>query len=152
MYLHGTEDARGYQQWQEAGRHVKELGLKVIPSRFTGAKYGSYNLATKEIVLASPDVEVFLHELAHAVDDRLHGLKPGQRNDQEVTAEMSAAVIGHLMGYRIPMGNIKEYIESYSFKDLLNSLSRIEKVVSYVIERTKAPQAGVTMPLLASSS
>ena len=220
MYARDTEDARGFKQWQDVGRHVKkgsrafyilgpvlkniteekpqesghiarnekkilagfraipvfrledtegapiiteeykvnipcvfngiiqELGLKVVPSRFCGVAYGSYNLANNEIKLSSPDIEVFLHELSHAVDDRLNGLKPGQRKEQEVTAEFSAAVIGYLMGYKIPLGNMKEYIESYSFKELLNSLSRIEKVVNFVIERTKMNPvtAGISQP------
>ena len=112
---------------------------------FAGS-YGSYNLLNKNIRLASPDIEVFLHELSHAVDDRLNGLKPGQKKDQEVTAEFSAAVIGYLMGYKIPLGNVKEYIESYSFKELLNSLSRIEKVVTFVIDRTRMNPAAVNIP------
>jgi hypothetical protein len=33
------------------------------------------------------------------MDDRLTGLKPGGKNDQEVTAEFSAAVIAYFMGY-----------------------------------------------------
>jgi hypothetical protein len=215
MYLNGTEDARGYRQWQQVGRHIKkgskafyilapmfkkvieektldsgefvrqekqiligfrgipvfrfedtegapliteqfkleipyqfngiiqELGLTVKASRFLGSSYGSYNLSNKEIKLASPEIEVFLHELSHAVDDKLNGLKPGQRTDQEVIAEFSSAVIGHLMGYKIPFGNIKEYIESYSFKELMNCLGRIEKIVSYVIERT----TGIEQPI-----
>ncbi len=210
MFLNGTDDARGFKQWQQAGRNVKkgchafyiigpvtkkiteeknigfretvreekqilagfktipvfrfedtegepiiredfkvnipyefkgiiqELGLKVQPVQFCGAAYGSYNLVSREIRLASPDIEVFLHELNHAVDDRLTGLKPGQKRDQEVTAEFSAAVIAHLMGYKIPLGNVKEYIEQYSFRELMNCLARIEKIVIYVIERTTA--------------
>jgi hypothetical protein len=124
---------------------IKELGLKVQPVRFCGTAYGSYNLLNKEIRLASPEIEVFLHELSHAVDDRLTGLKPGQRKDQEVTAEFSGAVIGHLMGYKIPLGNVREYIEGYSFKELMICLVRIEKIVSYVIERTTA---GIKQPAL----
>jgi hypothetical protein len=215
MYLNNTEDARGFRQWQQAGRYVKkgskafyiiapltrkitaektlesgetvredktvlagfkgipvfriedtdgapivreeyrvnipcefnsiiqELGLKVQPVRFCGTAYGSYNLINKEIRLASPDIEVFLHELSHAVDDRLTGLRPGQRKDQEVIAEFSGAVIGYLMGYKIPLGNIRDYITEYSFRELPNSLSRVEKVVSYVIERTTA---GIKQP------
>ncbi|HWQ96335.1 MAG TPA: ArdC-like ssDNA-binding domain-containing protein [Candidatus Methylomirabilis sp.] len=123
---------------------INELGLKINTVRFSGISYGSYNLFNKEIKLASPDLEVFFHELSHAVDDRLNGLKPGQRKDQEVTAEFSGAVIGYLMGYKMPLGNIKEYIESYSFKELLSSLSRIEKIVNFVIERTKV---GVGQPI-----
>jgi hypothetical protein len=127
---------------------IQELGLKVDAMRFSGMAYGSYNLETKAIKLASPDIEVFLHELSHAVDDKLNGLKPGQRTDQEVTAEFSAAVIGFLMGYKVPYGNVKEYIESYSFKELLGSLSRIEKIVCYVIERTTG-EAKQPIPCLA---
>ncbi|VVB90992.1 Uncharacterised protein [uncultured archaeon] len=127
---------------------IKELGLKINVVRFSGMAYGSYNLETKAIKLASPDIEVFLHELSHAVDHRLNGLKPGQRTDQEVTAEFSGAVIGHLMGYKVPLGNVKEYIEHYSFKELMGSLSRIERVVNYVVERTKtqSSEAGYGTP------
>jgi hypothetical protein len=124
---------------------LQELGLKVQPVRFCGSAYGSYNLLNKEIRLASPEIEVFLHELSHAVDDRLTCLRPGQRRDQEVTAEFSAAVIAHLMGYKIPLGNVREYIESYSFRELMGCLTRIEKIVSYVIKRTAA---GVRQPAL----
>lgn len=87
-------------------------------------------------------------ELSHAVDDRLNGLKPGQRKDLEVTAEFSGAVIGYLMGYKLPPGNVKEYIERFSFKELLGSLSRIERVVNYVVERTKTQsrEAGCGTP------
>ncbi len=94
-------------------------------------------MGNKQIKLASPEIEVFLHELSHAVDDKFIGLKGGQHTDQEVTAEFSAAVIGYLMGYKIPYGNVKQYIESYSFKELLSSLSRVEKIVNYVIEHTR---------------
>jgi hypothetical protein len=124
---------------------IQELGLKVQPVRFCGSAYGSYNLINKEIRLASPEIEVFLHELSHAVDDRLTGLKPGQKIDQEVTAEFSAAVIAHLMGYKIPLGNVREYIENYSFRELMSCLARIEKIVSYVIERTTA---GLEQPVV----
>jgi hypothetical protein len=124
---------------------IQELGLKVQPVRFCGSAYGSYNLLNKEIRLASPEIEVFLHELSHAVDDRLTGLRPGQRRDQEVTAEFSAAVIAHLMGYRVPLGNVREYIENYSFRELMGCLARIEKIVSYVIERTTA---GLKQPVI----
>ncbi len=119
---------------------IKELGLKVQPVRFCGSSYGSYSLLKKEIRLASPEIEIFLHELSHAVDDRLTGLRPGQRKDQEVTAEFSAAVIAHLMGYKIPLGNVREYIEHYSFRELMGCLARIEKIVSFVIERTGLKQ------------
>ncbi len=115
---------------------IKELGLKIDAVKYSGFAYGSYNLLNKQIELASPDIDVFLHELSHAVDDTLNGLKPGQQKDQEVIAEFSGAVIGYLMGYKIPLGNVRDYLEQYSFKELLNSLSRVERIVNYVIGRT----------------
>ncbi len=179
MYLNNTEDARGFRQWQEAGRYVKkgskafyiiapmlkkvekttktkteteavkadkhiievlagfkgipvfrfedtegepiireeykveipyefnsiiqELGLTIQTMTYSGC-YGWYRQDNKEIRLATPEIKTFLHELSHAVDDRLHGLKSGQHNDQEVIAEFSAAVIAHLMGYKTRWG------------------------------------------------
>ncbi len=39
---------------------------------------------------------------------------------------------------RVDLGSsVKEYIEYYSFKELLSSLSRVEKIVNYVIDRTR---------------
>jgi len=76
-----------------------------------------------------------LHELAHAVDDHLHGIRGGQIPLQEAVAEFSAAVIACLLGYRAPLGN-KEHIESYGFANLFKAFARTEGVVGFVIERT----------------
>ena len=121
---------------------IKELGLKVETTAFRNY-YGTYNLKTKVIKLASPEPIVFLHELAHAVDDHLHGIQGGQIPLQEVVAEFAAAVIAYLMGYKIPLGNVKEDIESYGFIELFKAFARVERVVSFVVERTavKHPQA-----------
>ena len=89
---------------------IEELGLKVETTAFRNY-YGMYNLKTKAIRLASPELIVFLHELAHAVDDYLHGINAGQIPMQEVVAEFSATVIAYLMSYKIPLGNVREYIE-----------------------------------------
>ena len=114
---------------------IEELGLKVETTAFRNY-YGTYNLKTKTIRLASPELIVFLHELAHAVDDHLHSIKGGQIAMQEVVAEFAAAVIASLMGYQIPLGNVKEYIESYGFTELFKAFARVERVVSFVVERT----------------
>jgi hypothetical protein len=143
MHLQNTEDARGFNQWKEAGRYVKkgckafyiiapmfkkikkmvetktesgevktdkqiikvlagfkgvpvfrfedtegapivrekyklnipyefngiikELGLKIDAVRYSGLAYGSYDLLNKQIELATPDIDVFLHELNRVV-------------------------------------------------------------------------------------
>jgi hypothetical protein len=124
---------------------IQELGLTISPTRYCETSYGSYNPYRKEIKLASPDIEIFLHEISHAVDDKLHGIRSGQHDDQEVTAEFSAAVIAYLMGYKLSLGNIRSYIESYSFTELMKCLNRIEKIVLFVIDRTTGIQVPVVV-------
>ncbi len=114
---------------------IEELGLKVETAAFRNF-YGCYSPLSKTISLASPELIVFLHELCHAVDDHLHGIQRGQIPLQEVVAEFSAAVIATLLGYRIPMGNVKEYIEHYGFTELFRAFARVERVVGFVVERT----------------
>jgi hypothetical protein len=116
---------------------VKELGLSVEARGFGGGCYGFYAPTRAEIVTHSPDVEVFLHELAHAVDDKLHGLKMGQRKDQETIAEFSAAVVGTLMGYKMKLGTMAEYITHYGLKELVRCIARAEKVIRFILERTR---------------
>jgi hypothetical protein len=215
MYLNGTDDARGFRQWQQVNRYVKKgstafyilaplitkfkdkdtdeehstiQGFKAvpvfriedtdgepvvtkpydlnIPCEFDGiikdlglnvkavsfgsrGSYGWYAPARKDIRLASPDIAVFLHELSHAVDDRFNKLKLGQHKDQEVTAEFSAAVVAHLLGYKIAYDNVREYIEHYSTKELMQCLGRIEKIVTFIVERTQASGMDQTILLAA---
>ncbi len=118
---------------------IQELGFSIKTQAFRNF-YGAYNLKTRTIHLASPELIVFLHELCHAVDDHLHGLIAGQNPLQEVVAEFSAAVIATLLGYRVPLGNVKEYLEHYSFTELFKAFSRVERVVSFVVERTARHQ------------
>ncbi|MDI3497044.1 hypothetical protein [Archaeoglobus sp.] len=119
----------------EFSRIIEELGLKVETEAFRNF-YGCYSPLSKTIRLASPELIVFLHELCHAVDDQLHGIQGGQIPLQEVVAEFSAAVIATLLGYRVPLGNVKEYIEQYGFFNLFKAFARVERVVGFVVEKT----------------
>lgn len=110
---------------------IKELDLKIKTAPAHDA-YGYYSPSQKVITMCSPDFSVFLHELAHAVDTQVlknEKQARGQEADREVTAEFSAAVLAHMLGYKIALGNSKKYIESYSLKELMRQLNRCEKVI-----------------------
>jgi len=185
MFLAGTGDARGFRQWQQAGRKVKPgtkafyilaprylkvapedpdeeeeeepeekhrlIGFRAVPVfriedtegdalptydppqppplqevadtwglqvrylPFLGGPYGSYRPGKQEIVLATHEDQVFFHELAHAAHTRVSGpLQGGQRWDQEVVAELAAAVLMRLYGRRSNEGASYQYIRAYA--------------------------------------
>jgi hypothetical protein len=114
---------------------IEELGLSVKATAFDGRYYGWYAPYRREIALASPDLLVFLHELCHAVDHKLHHLR-GSREEQEVVAELSAAVVGYLLGYRVNLRHAKYYLSQFGSTTVYKVLSRVERVVAYIVERT----------------
>ena len=116
------------------GPIIAELGLDIKAIPFTGNCYGWYSPGM--IRLATPEIKTFLHELCHAVDDKLHGIKGGQHKDQEIVAEFGAAVLARLLGYEIPLGNTKHYLECYgSLREVAQFFSRIEKILGFIYER-----------------
>lgn len=212
MFLGGTSDARGFRQWQEAGRHVKkgaraiyilgpvlkrmkvievdedgneqiveihkllgfkaipvfrvedtegdplpeddlkpeipaefegiikELGLTVSAAPFEGEYYGIYERLgnMKRIELMTPDVLTFLHELCHAVDDKLNQLK-GNKEEKEFVAELGSALVGSLLGYEPKYSNVKSYLAMYGYTDPreeITLLNRTLEVVQWIVERT----------------
>lgn len=209
MFCSGTEDARGFRQWNQAGRRLKKgtkafyitvpglvktkkkiinengeeederrrvympkpvyrfedttgtpreedgfkpeipanlsqvaegLGLEIKAKRFTGGTYGYFSASQKEIALMSPELDVFLHELAHGVDNKINGeLKGGQDSNQEIIAELAAEVVGYLLGRKLN-GRSRDYITGYSggsWKPVFALLSRVNSVVSYIVEKAQ---------------
>ena len=128
---------------------ISELGLKIKTAPFHDA-YGDYSPSQKVICMCTPEIKTFLHELAHAVDDKIGMInhRGGQQIDNEVVAEFSAATLANLLGYKIALGNSKKYIESYSLKELMHQLNRCEKVISYIWERTTNQAQICAHPLL----
>lgn len=105
---------------------------------------GVYIPDKKEIALASPEEIVFFHELSHAAYEMSIGkLKPGQRWDQEIIAELSAQALCCLVGKdgRDRLGNSYAYIESYAkkaglspFSACLKVLDDVQKVLSFLLD------------------
>lgn len=209
MVISGTQDARGYQQWQEVGRHVKKgakavyilapctktftdkdpetgeevkktiitgfrfipvfryedtegeplrvvdytpaelpplydvavrLGISVRWAAYGGREYGYCTTDGKNIVLKSEDVSVFFHELAHAAHGRFKKQKGGQHRDQETVAEMTAAVLCEMYGYREYIGNCWSYIRAYNDRDpeqalrgIMGVLADVEKCLELIL-------------------
>lgn len=210
MLAAGTEDARGYQQWREAGRQVKKgakafyilapvtkkvvqkvvdpetgeerqeekvviVGFRTVPVfryedtegkplpqpdytppelpplydlaqrfgvtvkylPFSGKALGSYRPAQAQILLRSHDVDVFFHELAHAVHNTIRPLKNGQHQDQEIVAETVACVLCELYGAKGYIWHGWEYIKQYAGQDPRKALKAIMKVLAEVEEVLK---------------
>jgi hypothetical protein len=116
------------------------LGLEIKAKRYTGNEFGYFSASRKEIALMSPDLKIFLHELAHGADNKMHGrLKGGQQPDQEIVAELAAEVVGYLLGHKLN-GKGRDYIESYSggsWKPVFALLDRVQKVVSYIVDKAQ---------------
>jgi len=120
------------------------ISVKAIPGNYRILGY--YSPATAEIAIASKDEVVFFHELAHAAHQRVSkALKAGQDWKQEIVAELSAAVLCHMIGktseYR---GHSYKYIEDYAQKaDLtavqgcLRVMSDVEAVLNLILDGNK---------------
>ncbi len=86
------------------------LGVTVSYAPFRGHAYGSFNPQARIITLASPDVSVFFHELAHAVHHTIQPLVGGQVPTQEIVAEPAAAALAALYGDPMPIGMQLQYV------------------------------------------
>ncbi|WP_243113651.1 ArdC-like ssDNA-binding domain-containing protein [Desulfofundulus salinus] len=228
MYLAGTEDARGFKQWEEAGRHVKKgarafyilapctkkktvrereidsdtgeereverervviTGFRCVPvfryedtegaplpevdyappeppplfdvamrfvgdvkyKPFVGGYYGYFDPARREIVLNTHDARTFFHELAHAVHHQVKpgGLKPGQHADQEIVAEVVAAALCEMYGFKGYIWHGWEYIRHYAGQDgrkalkaVMGVLADVEKVLEVILEAATPEERG----------
>ena len=130
------------------------LGLEIKAKRYGGAEFGYFCVSRKEIALMSPDLKVFLHELAHGVDNKINGLlKGGQQPDQEITAELSAEVVGYLLGRKLN-GKGRDYITGYSggsWKPVFALLDRVQKVVSYIVDKAQIEEEAAS-PSISSTA
>lgn len=110
---------------------------------------GQFGLNDKTITLFSHDVDVFFHELAHAVHGIFRELKPGQQPEQELVAETASAVLCELYGYRGYHWHAWRYLEHYAgsedtqgvLRAIMRVLSDVEEVVQRVLAAAEQPGA-----------
>lgn len=203
-FTNGTQDARGFLSWQQAGRHLKygsrsffilapliiqkeaekeqqpllklvgfkpipvfraedtegeplvyeniplpdfkfldvarSWGLEVKTTGFSSGVYGCYCPSDKKILMASPEEEVFFHELAHASHDRTGLLYKRTKEQKEIVAEFASAVLIYLSNKKTDkLGNAYDYLKAYCGKQdiskaVLSLISDIEKVLKLILE------------------
>ncbi len=103
--------------------------------------YGCYRPQQKEILLASPEETVFLHELAHAAHNKIRPIKKGNDWKQEVVAELSASVLSLIVGKKpVNLGQHYKYIEDYArkakktaYKVCLEVFEEVGKVLNLIL-------------------
>ena len=134
---------------------AKAWEIDVAGRPFVGGYLGYFSDSKEAIRLCSDDEKVFWHELTHAAHARLHkangkALKGGQHADQEIVAELGAAVLARLYGHQIDVRQdsyeyIKRYAQSEN-KDVLDAclsvLTETAKVVSLIMD-TAAEQGEI---------
>ena len=121
------------------------ITVKAIPGNFS--YYGYYSQDRNEIGLATKEEMTFFHELAHAGHKKIKGeLKAGQDPFQEITAELSAAVLCNLIGKSGEkyLGHNYQYIEAYAQRvkksahsACLTVMSDTEKVLNLILAKEK---------------
>lgn len=210
MLLYGTEDARGFKQWQQVGRRVKKgarafhilapstrvrtvtvedpetgeereekrqiiTGFRLVPvfryedtegealpdyrqydpptppplqdvakafgvgeiiyAPASGSCYGFYTWSGgKKIVLHTHDVKTWFHELGHAVHHTFRPLRGGQVPEQEIVAEVFAAVMCELHGVADYRRNVWDYVKCYASQDPREAIKAIFRVLADVEE------------------
>jgi antirestriction protein ArdC len=118
------------------------VSVKAIPGNYR--YFGWFSQERQEIALATKEETVFFHELAHAAHGRIQGeLKRGQDWKQEIVAELSAAVLCHLVGKTSRfLGNHYRYIESRAkeasltpVQGCLRVMKDVESVLNLILKR-----------------
>lgn len=119
------------------------FGIQVNYAPLNGA-YGSYSPAANTITLATHHESTFFHELAHAAHKEVRGkLKLGQDVEQEVVAEMAAAILEriylpeskHMLGRHVAY--IRHYAEvkpGEAATKAMALLGEVQKVLGLILD------------------
>ena len=121
---------------------AEKWGIKIKGVSGGESYYGAYSSKTKEILMASPDEEVFYHELAHASHDRVGLLSKRTIKQKEIVAEFVACVLAYIQGRQTKIGNTYEYLTSYAGEGKVENsvialIGDIDKVINEIMETEK---------------
>jgi len=126
------------------GKEVAESwGLKIEQGFQNPSYFAYYSPMQKKILMATASQQTFFHELSHAADDRITGVKGGQDPVQEIVAEMSSAVLMTMCGLETGTSNTFNYIERYAKEmdktavdSIIPLISRIGKIVTSIMDES----------------
>lgn len=124
-------------KWETAGGVdlAEESRLKALPLREVAESWGlnvtsysgrdkgylGYYQAGSTIAIGVKNLSTWAHELVHAADDKLGALTkgPGQKQDNEIVAELGGAVLLQIIGEPVEadLGGAWDYIKSYAGTD-----------------------------------
>ena len=115
---------------------AREWGLSV--ATYSGSEngpLGKYRQGSG-IALGVRNLSTWAHELTHAADDKLVGLSPGQRWDQEIVAELGGAILLVLCGQErdADLGGAWQYIEAYAKREGKDPLKAVQDVLRRTCE------------------
>ena len=113
---------------------AKEWNLNVNTYNGEESNAAGYYTSNGAIALGVRNLSTWAHELIHAADHKLNGLKAGQQLDQEVVAEFGGAVLLKSLGMdnNADLGGAYKYVQHDAEKNNKDVLS----VVLQLINRT----------------
>lgn len=117
---------------------AKKWGIDVSYLPSVVGFWGSYNPSSDQIELATHDESTFFHELAHAAHNRVvkarnEELKREQDPFQEITAELTAAVLCTLVGKQPSNEGMRyKYISKYAEDAKITPVEACRKVIDDV--------------------
>lgn len=102
-----------------------------------GAGFLGYYRHKTAIAIGVKNLSTFCHELMHAADDRCKGgLKGGQHCDQEVVAQLGAAILLKIMGddTAADLGFTWKYIQAYATKANVDTIAVCQSLLTRTCE------------------
>ena len=120
------------------------IQVKYLPGN--GGCYGYYQPGGNRIGLCTHDLSTFFHELGHAAHDRLGALRTSSKWEQEVVAELTAAVLSHLYGAQPDDGGAYRYIRRHAaqagrdvYAACMSVIADVEKCLGMVLNQAGYP-------------
>ncbi len=118
---------------------AESWGATVRWDRTEDGELGSFSLTTKEIRLCTEHQGTFFHELAHLGHSKIETLRGGQCPEQEAVAQLTAAVLGRLYGFKVD-NKTYHYVKAYAGGDAkkaqdlcLKVIGTVEKVLGLIL-------------------